>query len=74
MHSRQFIGSGGLDFYWDGKLDGFVDICRGDCLANNEFLDVPVQDLMEFVADVVRQQDIETLNDMTWQEILGVEE
>lgn len=59
-------------FIHDGDFDGeVIIIIRGADGAQDEQLTLDIQDLLEFVAEIVRDKRIARLEEMTPEQLLG---
>lgn len=74
MHS--FTGDNGTIFHHNTDMSGDVFIIRkvydadGQAVGESERIDVPGDDLMDFIASVVRRRMVCRIEDMTTEEIL----
>ncbi len=76
MHS--FQGSLGTSFAYNSDLSGDVLITGVETTAirrvKQSVLTIPGYDLLEFVAEFIREQKIEKIEQMTVNELIGIKE
>lgn len=63
---------GGTIFIHNGDYSGCVRISTAEFPMVSEYVDVPIEDLIEFVVGYIREKRIEDIERMTEANLLGI--
>lgn len=73
--SRTFTAANGTRFHYNSDMSGGVRLERDNIKINGVSgafsVSVPPMDLLEFAAEIIKQNQLAKLEGQTWHEIIG---